>query len=512
MKEKNDLTQEVLKADYVNSGFLYDSVAGGMTPARLAGVIRDANEGNPQAYFTLAEEMEERDAHYGTVIRQRKLAVAAIEPVVEAASDSPQDEKMADFIRELIGQPQFEDVISDLTDALGKSRSTLEVIWQRGSQWTPAEYIWRDPRYFQNHSKRKNELRIIDTNSPQDGLELPLYRYITHVPKLKNGLDVRGGLARLASLAYVCKMYSIKDWLSFAEVYGKPLLIARYGQSATPNDKSVLKSAIKTLGSDARAILPEEMSIDIEQAGGTGGGEIIFERLARFFDEQTSKTVLGQTMTTDAGSSKSQSETHREVKMELTEADAKQIGSTLTNQLVRMVIDLNFGVQTSYPKIVLKIPERQDLDAYVVRVEKAVGMGLPVSQEEIYKKLGITKPEDGADILTAPAKAGGSDFSEGSDAKNSRSSCKTCGGSHTALNRQEPDDVDGIIELLLNDWTEETDPRLAMVAEAVNKAESFEELIAMLPKLAEEMPTKDFANTLAAGALMSYGDGIEGEK
>jgi hypothetical protein len=39
----------------------------------------------------MAEELEERDLHYSSVLRTRKLTVAGIEPSVEAASDDEHD-------------------------------------------------------------------------------------------------------------------------------------------------------------------------------------------------------------------------------------------------------------------------------------------------------------------------------------------------------------------------------------------------------------------------------------
>ena len=83
------------------------SVASTISPARLAGVLRNVTEGNATDYFILAEEMEERDLHYSSVLRTRKLTVAGIPPAVEAASDDEHDVMLADAVRDLIEQPQI---------------------------------------------------------------------------------------------------------------------------------------------------------------------------------------------------------------------------------------------------------------------------------------------------------------------------------------------------------------------------------------------------------------------
>ena len=50
------------------------TVASGLTPERLARLLQDAAEGSPEAYLTLAEEIEEREPHYRSVLGTRKRA------------------------------------------------------------------------------------------------------------------------------------------------------------------------------------------------------------------------------------------------------------------------------------------------------------------------------------------------------------------------------------------------------------------------------------------------------
>lgn len=43
----------------------------GLTPERLAGILREAEAGDPYQYLELAEEMEEKDLHYLAVLSTR---------------------------------------------------------------------------------------------------------------------------------------------------------------------------------------------------------------------------------------------------------------------------------------------------------------------------------------------------------------------------------------------------------------------------------------------------------
>ena len=123
---KDELQEEQTRARSTgmrraNSGI---SVASSLNPRRLAGVLRQAAEGNALDYFILAEEMEERDLHYSSVLRTRKLTVAGIEPTVEAASDDARDIEMADAVRMMIERPQIPELLFDLLDGLGKVRTS----------------------------------------------------------------------------------------------------------------------------------------------------------------------------------------------------------------------------------------------------------------------------------------------------------------------------------------------------------------------------------------------------
>ena len=129
----------------------HESMAIGLTPRRLAAILRMAAEGDYQHddYLTLAEEMEERDPHYAAVLGVRKRAVSGLDPAVESATDDSADVELADAVRDLVRRPEFASLLEDSLDALGKGFSAVEIIWDRsGPQWKPARYEWRDPRFF----------------------------------------------------------------------------------------------------------------------------------------------------------------------------------------------------------------------------------------------------------------------------------------------------------------------------------------------------------------------------
>lgn len=385
----------------------HESVASGLTPQRLAAILRAAAEGDHQNgdYLTLAEEMEERDPHYAAVLGVRKRAVSGLDPAVEAATDDARDVELADAVRELVRKPEFAGLLEDCLDALGKGYSAVEIIWDRsGPLWSPARYEWRDPRFFVFDRADGRTLRLLDEADSYRGIELAPYKWIVHAPRLKAGIPIRGGLARLAAAACMVKAYTVTDWTAFAEVFGMPLRLGRYGEQAGEDDIRKLITAVANLGTDAAAAIPDSMRIEFIEAGNRQGGAELFQRLAEYLDKQVSKAVLGQTMTTDDGSSHSQAKVHDEVRGDILRSDARQLENTLNRDLVRPFIDLNHGRREHYPRLMLPVEKPQDIKLLSETLAKLVPLGLRVESSVIRDKLGLPDPENGAEILTAPAR------------------------------------------------------------------------------------------------------------
>lgn len=406
--QKKTLTQEIARPSLtgIRSLWNYSYVTGGLTPQRLAQLLKSAAEGDADAYLTLAEEMEEKDLHYASVLGTRKRAVARLPIVIEAASDDPQDVKLADEIRELFKSKRSgaKGMIEGCLDALGKGYSATEICWDKGKlPWKPARYEWRDPRFFQFDRETMRELRLKDEADSMNGIQLPAYKFIVHVPRLKCGIPLRGGLARLAAWSYIFKNFTVKDMVAFCEVFGMPLRLGKYRPGETEDNIDILKAAVANLGSDAAAVIPDGMMIEFIEIAKSQGGELLFISVANWFDKQLSKGILGQTMTADDGSSKSQAQVHDEVREDIRDADAEQLAETLERDLVIPYIDLNHGRQENYPSLYLREPDQADITVMSEALAKLVPLGLRVEASEVRDMLGFSDPAKDAECLQPAA-------------------------------------------------------------------------------------------------------------
>lgn len=378
----------------------FTTVATGLTPAKLAAVIRQVDEGDAIEYLTLAEEMEERDPHYYSALSSRKRAVSSLNIFIEAANNSAQAEKHADFVRDVLTSDEASTLTEDLLDALGKGYSVTEILWDKSAkEYWPKEFKWVDPRYFRFDWQTGQELRLLDESDAANGLRLPPYKFIQHRPRLKTGMPIRGGLARLTVIAFMAKGYTLKDWLAFAEVFGMPLRLGKYGVGARPEEKAALLRAVSQIGTDAAAIIPDSMMIDFVDGGSASGGDKIFLHLAEYLDRQVSKAVVGQTASSEGtpgalGAQDAQENVRKDIWM----SDAFQLSATLKRDLVKVLVDLNFGSQPrgQYPKVRIGAEDSEDLEKFAKSVAPMIDRGLPVEASVVLDKFGLPMP-DGVD-------------------------------------------------------------------------------------------------------------------
>jgi len=404
--EKRVLTTEVAAPSITGvrsplSGYPGD----GLTPVRLANILREADEGDPLRYFELAETIEERDPHYLGVLSTRRRSVAQIDISVEAATDDAADVERADMIRDWLDRDELQGELFDMLDAIGKGVSYTEIIWDTSEgDWRPARLEWRDPRWFRVARHDLMTPRLIGDNGEE--LELPPFKFICAVMKAKSGLPLRSGLARVATWAWLFKAYTQRDWAIFTQTYGQPIRVGKYGPSASEEDKTKLFSAVANIAGDCAAIVPESMTIEFIEAKNVQSGSGLYKERADWFDQQVSKAVLGQTTTTDAISGgHAVSKEHRQVQEDIERADAIALSAIVNRDLVRPWIDLQYGPQKAYPRVAIARPEDENLDLLSQSLERLVPLGLRVSASEVRDKFGLSDPDDDEEILRPPQAA-----------------------------------------------------------------------------------------------------------
>ncbi len=494
------------------------SVADSLTPQRLGHVMRRADEGDIEAFLTLAQEMEERDCHYRSVLHTRKMAVSGIAPLLELPDDSPELRKVGTAIEEhILGAPSFEGLLFDLMDGIAKGFSCVEILWDRQPElWRPTGYAYREQRHFalDRDTMSTPLLRtdsLVRRVNDEDGDPLNPFQWIVHRPQIASGIPIRTGLARVVAVSYAAKRWTCADWLAFLDIYGIPIRLGKYPASHE-KDKLTLLRAVRALGSDAAAVIPEEMTVELLEVTSQGGAAV-FRETVEYFDKQTSKAVLGQTMSTDDGASLAQSKTHEQVRFDIRDADCRSLCSAIDAQLIQPFVNLNFGIFPKYPRLRLPVRRPEDGVALMQSTKVFVDLGGQVEESVARDRLGYPEPAPGAVLLKAAPKVAppgapgeGDDGSDDPDSEGDDDKRDAPAGDDEEVDpdaraknaRQDGTDaVDDEVMAQLAEWEALTGTNVGELLRQVQSAESFDEARARLERLA-----RDAGQVLDVGAFV----------
>jgi phage gp29-like protein len=377
-----------------------DYPSAGLTPSKLAAILREADDGSLATAMQLFEEMEEKDAHLYSVANTRRLALTGLDWQIVSAADVRKDvdrtlaNEAAAHARDILTRLEsLDDTLQHLALALGRNVAVSEIVWDvvngelQPVELAPVDFarITLDPF---------DRLRILTESRPDDGIAPPPNKFIVHTPHSVSGHPQRGGLLRVTALAYLAKNLSLKDWLIFAEVFGMPIRIARYEPSASPEEKRELLTMLESLGSNAAGIFSRAVELQIVEANrGTAGPP--YERLLEFLNREMSKAWLGQTLTTDISGQRGSlaaTQVQDEVRKDILADDLRKEGRTIRRDLLSPITRLRFGDRAPVPFFCRR--PRRPTDAR----ELADILDVAVNQ------LGVTVPQDWArDVLGIPA-------------------------------------------------------------------------------------------------------------
>nr|WP_276613132.1 DUF935 family protein [Salipiger aestuarii] len=370
----------------------------------MAAILRAAEMGDATAYLELAEQMEEKDLHYSAVLGVRKRAIRSLELHVEPGDETDGAAELAEVTRKVLNSAAVRTTLIDVMDAIGKSYSVCEIVWARiGGALTIADLEWVDPRWFEFDKDNGRHLYLRDNAGPQP---LRPDSYVIHMAKAKSGLPIRGGLARLAAWGYLFKNYTIKDWHIFCEAYGHPLRLGKYDASASPQDRQTLLRAVRQIGVDMAAIIPQSMDVDIVSAS-QAGSDKLYEGNARWWDEQLSKGVLGQVATTDAiAGGHAVGKIHEAVRDDIRDADAEQLAATLQRDIAGALRRVLFRADRAVPlpNIRFEMEDAVDAQALLNLIEKRPP-GLRIATADVYRAFNLRQPDDDEEVLGDPAVA-----------------------------------------------------------------------------------------------------------
>jgi phage gp29-like protein len=397
-----------------------------LTPEAIEQTIVMADNGYMRDLTDLTYEATRIDPHFSMCDGKRLRAVAAIKPKVIPAEgggiDPARATLYADVVRQQIAWiPNWRQVLLRLNFAHKHGRGAAEKVWKQnpaGSQvkWRIDHINWIHPRRLSFGPDR--ELRVRDDLWGGYGFEprgLALrdypYKFLAFTPQLFDEYPEREGYGPRGLYFSFFKRFTTRERLILMEVFGRPwrIISALDGASLTTEQLTEAAKAIDAASANATGVAPKGTKIDTNQPG--QGAGVVHKDILQDSDDQLSKLILGEVRTSDAkpgalGSSAEQ--VALEVQSEVKAQDCWNCSDLLTEQFARDVIALNYGNDAldHCPRIELPYEAPPDRTVEIERTTKAFSIGLPLKVDEVYERIGFTKPGPGDETVQQAPQAG----------------------------------------------------------------------------------------------------------
>ena len=325
------------------------------------------------------------DGHLSGIINKRLSAVA------RERFEFQRDGKPVDEVNEQIKSPWFRAFVKDAVSSKLWGFSLCQ--FRRDEKgWITYDLI--DRKHF-DPVKRQVLLYETDVN----GVPLEAFSNCLVICDEPRGL---GLLATCAPYA-LYKRGNLGDWAQFCQIFGMPIREYTYTAGDEEARKRLLADARKQ-GVNAVYIHPEGSGMTLHEAQGKSGTNDLYERFTANCNDEMSIAILGNTLTTksDTNGTQALGTVQAKEQLKITEDDVQFILDLLNYDMTDIFSAL--GVNTEggeFVRVEAKYPDKQ---VQINVVSKLNEMGLPMSDDYLYKTFDVEKPDD-YDTLKAEQEA-----------------------------------------------------------------------------------------------------------
>jgi phage gp29-like protein len=186
-----------------------------------------------------------------------------------------------------------------------------------GFESVPRQYVDLDNQLVKKY--------VDQWNVGQSYMEPP---YLYSVIEVKvEGLGLLNNCAPLA----IWKKNAMALWSQYGELFGIPFRIGKTNMRDV-KQKENMEEMLKNMGAAAWAVLDERDEVDLVETGHTDAYQV-WDKMVERVNNSLSKLIIGQTMTMDDGSSRSQAEVHERTLSSYTVADKKLVAHYVNHEL-----------------------------------------------------------------------------------------------------------------------------------------------------------------------------------
>lgn len=329
-----------------------------------------------------------RDDQVKSTFQQRRLSVVSKPWIVEAGAKDKASQDCADALSLNLKNINFDDLTDKMLYAVFFGYAVGEVMWGVQDNLVNIEQIKvRDRARFAFDID--GGLHLLKSDLQYHKMpDRKFWAVSTGADHSDNPYGV--GLAHYLYWLTFFKRNDIKFWLIFLEKFGQPTAkgVLPTGKENDKNTRNMLLAALRSIATETAVLIPEGAEISLLEAARSGAAD--YEAMKNAMDSAIAKVVLSQTMTTDNGSSRSQSETHADVRDMVVASDADLLCESLNQTVVKWWFEYNQAAfaGASCPRVFRKTTKDEDLNARAERDTKIITLGYEPTEEYIRETYG----------------------------------------------------------------------------------------------------------------------------
>lgn len=274
---------------------------------------------------------------------------------VQEYSDKPGDLVVRDYVAEILQELPIDDLYKGLAEAMIVGFSVGEVMWKKTKRGViPFDIRMRDQRRFVFQESPDSQtgftMRCLTFNRMFEGVELPSRKFIVNrFWATHNGDPYGASLGRILYPLVKFRRRAIESYVLYGDRYATPTAVATAPLSASSKELDVLYSHLSNLSQETAMILPEGYTLDFINPSGSPD---VFKNLIDYIDKEISLLLCGENEAGQAeAGSRASSQVANTVRVVKGSELSENISHTLTQTLVRWIVDLNFGVDVAAPII-----------------------------------------------------------------------------------------------------------------------------------------------------------------
>ncbi len=420
------------------------------------------------------------DPHVIACVQSRKAGVLSLEWEIARGLNK---DKNIELLSNLLKKLDLYKLINDILDSVLWGFQPIEIIWKKeGSLILPSELKAKPPEWFCYDAD--NNLRF-KTKQNYFGELLPPKKFLC--PQYNASYDNPYGDRILSKVFWqvVFKKGGLKFWTIFTEKYGMPHIIGKHPRGASQEETNNLADMLERMVQDAIAVIPDDSSVELQEANKSSSAEI-YEKLINKMNAEISKAIIGQTLTTEIGSTGSYaaSNTHFQVRQDIVNSDKKLVEKTI-NQLLRWIYELNFSTEI-IPEF--ELYEEEDIDLNLAQRDKTLSeSGVKFTKKYFIKNYGLDEEDFDIAEIQQTAQPVFSQFKEQENFQGQRQ-------------------VDELFDLISNqELQNQSEKILSPLIEMIMNGNSYSEIKEALKD--ENLNTKDFEKVLQKALFLCEVEG-----